>query len=107
MAPKSPVERFVEEWCELGTKYRVSIAEIYHAFENWCRIRQIVSPSKVTFGRALSRLGYGTSRTGRQRFRDGLRLARPGSLTAGGKVMVPNVPLKTPDGSPEPFNFRL
>ena len=105
MEPRALANRFVEEWCELGTRFRVSIAEIYDAFEHWCRIRRFEAPSKVAFGRLLTSLGFASGRNGRERFRVGLRLARPGSLTAGGRVKVPDVRVVTPEGRPEPPCF--
>ncbi len=105
MESKDLIRRFIDEWCELGTRHRVPIGEIYDAFVHWCRIRRLEAASKAAFGRILSSLGYAAGRNGRERFRTGLRLARPGSLTAGGKIKVPDVPVVTPEGRPEPPSY--
>ena len=95
-------QRWLEECCEAGSRYKAPTSELFEHFEIWCARRSLKPCTKQRFSRVLTDLGYEAERNGRARLRRGLRLAPPGTTTAGGKIRIPDVPVKDDDGNPAP-----
>jgi len=49
----SPVQAFVNEWCELGPEREVAKADIFRSYSTWAAANGHHSPTKGTFGRDL------------------------------------------------------
>lgn len=75
----SPIHIFIEDLCERGTEsepeYRIEVAELYGAYENWCFANGVKDAlNKIEFGRRLSQVGIGTYIDRSTRYRTGIRL---------------------------------
>lgn len=75
----SPIHVFIEDLCERGTEtepeYRIEVAELYGAYENWCFVNGVKDAlNKIEFGRRLSQIGIGTYIDRSVRYRTGVRI---------------------------------
>lgn len=68
------VERFISECCEVSPEYKEPCKRLQDAYKEFCSENNLHSVSVSKLWAALAERDYGTSRTKKDRFRDGLRL---------------------------------
>ncbi len=62
-ADNDPLGRFIDERVEFGRVCRVTSADLYRAYEGWCRSEGETYVTKTAFGVAMRRLGHGPVKT--------------------------------------------
>ena len=80
----SPVARFINERCEVGSRDLVLAKELYSGFQNWCRETGRDDVSQRAFGMQLTAMGFQRRRRGRgKHWWDGIRLSGSAQMAMG------------------------
>jgi putative DNA primase/helicase len=74
---QDPLTDFLAECCELGSTYKVAMADLYSAYLAYCKLYHSKPMGQRKFGEGLTAKGFETTRSGKDggRYRMGLTLA--------------------------------
>jgi putative DNA primase/helicase len=80
---------FIADVCEERLHATAEIADLYAAYEAWCRASDELTLGKVAFGKALRERGFGQTRIAHgPRVWTGIRLQNGGKVTEGDKNSI-------------------
>jgi len=78
------LSEFLNERCEFGPRYRVTVKDLYESYQTWCTENAMDPVKRAAFGKLLSARGIETHRTGKLRSYKGIRNSTGGDSNDSG-----------------------